>query len=83
MKTTFDIPDVLLRRVKARAALKGASMREFVVEAVEEKLSAEAAGNKRPSGWRRVFGKAPKGAAQEVQAVVDSTFETVDSDEWK
>ena len=58
-------------------------MREFVVEAVEEKLSAEAAGNKGLRGWRRVFGKAPKGAAQKVQAIVDSTFETVDPDEWK
>jgi predicted DNA binding CopG/RHH family protein len=38
MKTTLDIPDPLLRQVKARAALRGVSLRKFVAEALEEKV---------------------------------------------
>jgi hypothetical protein len=40
MKTTLDIPDLVLRRAKAEAAQHGIPLRQFVTEAVEEKLSA-------------------------------------------
>jgi hypothetical protein len=58
-------------------------MRDFFVDAVVEKLSAEGAKNARPRGWRTVFGKAPKGAAAEVQAILDGEFETVDPEGWR
>ena len=83
MKTTLDIPDALLRRVKARAALRGGSMRDFFVDAVVEKLSAEGSKNARARGWRAVFGKAPKGAAAEVQTILDGEFQTVDPEDWR
>jgi len=83
MKTTLDIPENLLRRVKARAALTGASMREFFVEAVEEKLDSERGELAKVRGWRTVFGKVPKGATALVQATLESEFEIVDPDAWK
>jgi hypothetical protein len=83
MKTTLDIPEGLLRRIKARAAQKGSSMREFVVEAVEEKLMAESARGAGVRGWRRAFGKAPAGSTREVQEVLDGAFESVDPEEWR
>ncbi len=83
MKTTLDIPDALLRRVKSRAALKGKSMRDFFVEAVQEKLEAEVKGTATIRGWRTVFGKAPKGTAKEVQAIIDAEFETVNMGDWR
>lgn len=35
MRTTIDLPDELYRSVRARAALKGVSMRELFIEALE------------------------------------------------
>ena len=40
MKTTFDLPDPLLRRAKAVAADQGRPLRDLVAEALSEKLSA-------------------------------------------
>jgi hypothetical protein len=53
MKTTLEIPDRLFRRAKARAAERGIPLRKFVTEAVEEKLSAGAAGTK---PWLQMVG---------------------------
>jgi len=83
MKTTLDIPDSLLRRAKARAALKGGSMRDFFVLAIEERLAAEQRRIGKPQGWRSVFGKAPQGAAAAVQAALEDEFDKVNPDDWK
>lgn len=58
-------------------------MRDFFVEAVEEKLEAEVKNTARIRGWRTVFGKAPKGTTMEIQAIIDSEFETVNMGGWK
>jgi hypothetical protein len=39
MKTTLDIPDLIFRQSKAKAALRGVSLRQFVTEALEDKVS--------------------------------------------
>jgi hypothetical protein len=54
MKTTLDIPDPVLRRAKAEAAQRGISLRQFVTEAVEEKLSAGSKAKEKP--WMRMVG---------------------------
>ena len=40
MKTTFDLPDPLLRRAKAFAAAQGRPLRDLVAEAIEARLAA-------------------------------------------
>jgi len=40
MKTTLEIPDQIFYRAKSKAAEQGVSLRQFVTEAVEEKLGA-------------------------------------------
>mgnify|MGYP003444468493 CR=1 FL=1 len=40
MRTTFDLPDGLMRHLKARAALEGRSLRDLVLELVERGLKA-------------------------------------------
>ena len=56
MKTTFDLPDPLLRRAKAVAADQGRPLRDLVAEALKEKLSAlalaKSAKRGRPSEWK-------------------------------
>ena len=39
MKTTLEIPDVTFRRAKATASSLGIPLREYVTQAVEEKLA--------------------------------------------
>ena len=41
MKTTLEIPDALFRRVKSKAAERGQSLKDFVGEALSEKLGAK------------------------------------------
>ena len=40
MKTTFDLPDPLLRKAKAVAAAQGRPLRDLVAEAIEARLAA-------------------------------------------
>ena len=54
MKTTVEIPDLLFRRAKAKAAEQGIPLRQFVTEAVEDKLEASAATGDKP--WMRMVG---------------------------
>jgi hypothetical protein len=42
MKTTLEIPDPIFRRAKATAAEHGIPLRQFVSEAVAEKLEGKA-----------------------------------------
>ncbi|MEI8294671.1 MAG: hypothetical protein WCG66_11945 [bacterium] len=58
MKTTLDLPDPLFRQAKARAALRGISLRLFVTEAVQEKIeAAQNSGMKQGEpAWMRGFG---------------------------
>lgn len=42
MKTTFDLPDPLLRKAKAAAARQGRPLRDLVAEAIDEKLGQTA-----------------------------------------
>ena len=84
MKTTLEIPDTMFRELKARSALAGQTMRTFVVAAIEERLhGAGKPASVREKGWRAVFGKAPKAAAADIQAVVDREFSRVNPDDWK
>jgi hypothetical protein len=56
MKTTFDLPDPLLRRAKAAAADQGRPLRDLVADALKDKLSAlalaKSARHGRASEWK-------------------------------
>lgn len=41
MRTTIDMPDALYRRTKAVAALRGSSLKDLIVQAVEREVTAE------------------------------------------
>jgi len=55
MKTTLEIPDPIFRRAKAAAAEGGVPLRQFVSEAVAEKLDARHAGGS--GSWIALAGK--------------------------
>jgi hypothetical protein len=70
MKTTFDLPEPLLRRAKAAAAHQGRPLRDLVAEAIDAKLAAdgELAGAARSApaapdhGWKAFAAKLVKQA---------------------
>lgn len=41
MRTTIELPDDLLAQAKVRAAVSGVSLRQFFIEAVEQKLAPQ------------------------------------------
>ena len=47
MRTTIDMPDALYRKTKAVAALRGSSMKELIVRAVEQEVARPKTGMKR------------------------------------
>ncbi len=83
MKTTLDVPDSLYRQIKARAALKGTTIRAFFLDAIQDKLKAERDGGKKTTGWRTVFGKATKDDVCQLQHILDEEFSRIDSEAWK
>lgn len=83
MKTTVEIPDALYRRLKARAAIQGKSVKDYLVEAVREKLAAAPADPKQKTGWRAVYGAARPDEVAELQRIIDQEFSGIDPEGWE
>jgi plasmid stability protein len=62
-KTTLELPTDLVRRVKARAAQQGRSMKSLITEALENTLRTVPS---TPGGWRSVFGRAKPESTRDV-----------------
>jgi len=75
MKTTLEIPDTVFRRAKSKAAERGIPLRQFVTEAVEDKLkAAPLAGQKR---WMKHMGKLKdlRKETARINGVIEEAFE--------
>lgn len=84
MKTTIDIPDVLFRKVKSKAAERSQTLREFVSEALQEKLAPR--GRTARSGepeWMEGFGKLRRlhEETERIQQRIREAFEAVEPED--
>lgn len=81
MKTTLEIPDPLFRRAKSAAAERGIPLREFVSEAVKEKLDSNAKPNDKP--WMAAFGKLRhlRQETARVNKIIEEEFEQVEPED--
>ena len=84
MKTTIEIPDPLFRKVKSKAAERGQTLKEFVGEALQEKLAAKA--SKVQLGepeWMQGFGQLRRLRKEtaRVQARIDEAFEVIEPED--
>jgi len=68
---TVEIPAALYHQSKVRAALKGQTVRAFLLDAVQEKLAGGLPKPADPAGWRRVLGKASPEDVYDVQRRID------------
>jgi len=83
MKTTLEIPDTILRRAKSAAAQQGIPLREFVTEAVKEKLASDAKAAEKP--WLKQMGKL-KHLHQETERInrlIEADSEKIDAEMWR
>ncbi len=84
VKTTVEIPDPLFRRVKSKAAERGQSLKEFMAEALQEKL-ARIAGDLRAGEppWMQGFGKLRRlrNETARIQGRIDEAFEVIESED--
>jgi hypothetical protein len=81
MKATPEIPDAIFRRAKSVAAERGIPLREFVTEAVKDKLTANLRTAEKP--WMAAFGKLRhlhKETAR-VNRLIDEEFEQVEAED--
>ena len=83
MKTTLDVPDRLYRQIKARAALRGQTIKSFFLDAIRDKLAADAKATGKQSGWRAAFGAARPEDVAEVQRIIDEEFSRIDPEDWE
>ncbi len=83
MKTTLEMPDPIFRRAKARAAESGIPLRQFVTQAVQEKLDRAPTAEEKP--WMKHAGKLKhlKAENARVLKVIEAEFETIDHEDWK
>ncbi len=49
MRTTIDLPDALFRKTKAAAALRGSTMKDLIVRAIEREVESHTPKNARKS----------------------------------
>ena len=81
MKTTLEIPDFLFRRAKSVAAERGIPLRQFVTEAVQEKLRI--APQEEP--WTNHLGKLKhlRRERKQIEERVEEAFEQIDRELWR
>jgi len=81
MKTTLEIPDFLFRRAKSVAADRGIPLRQFVTEAVQEKLGTMS----QDKPWMKHVGKLKhlRGERRQVEKRVEEAFERIDREVWR
>ena len=83
MKTTLEIPDPIFRRAKSKAAERGIPLRQFVTEAVEDKLKTSPAPNKKP--WVKHMGKLKHlhKETERINRLIEQDTEKIDPELWR
>lgn len=81
MKTTLEIPDVIFRRAKSAAAERGIPLREFVTDAVKEKLANSGKEGDKP--WMAGFGKLRhlRKESARISRLIEEEFEHVEAED--
>ena len=86
VRTTIELPDSLFREVKATAARHGIRLKDYITEALQDKLSKRPNPAEKP--WMKFAGIAahdPEMVAElkRIEQLVDENFEQIEEEEWK
>jgi hypothetical protein len=81
MKTTIEIPDPLFRKAKSSAAERGQTLKQFMTEALQQKLMAR----DNPGGpeWMKGFGKLRhlRKETSRIQSRIDAAFDVIEPED--
>jgi hypothetical protein len=79
VRITLEIPDAIFRRAKSVAAQRGILLREFVTEAVTDKLADT--GKTGPERWMAAFGKLRhlRKETARINRLIEEEFENVEA----
>ncbi|HUA84042.1 MAG TPA: hypothetical protein VMB85_09300 [Bryobacteraceae bacterium] len=79
MKATLEIPDPVFKQAKTRAAMRGIPLRQYVTEAIQQKVRTE---SEKP--WMKTIGGLRHMHKENVriQQIIDEEFEKIDPEEW-
>lgn len=79
-KTTMELPEALFRQAKAAAAVRGTSFRDFMTQALTEKLRADGATNQ---PWLQSFGKLRRlsGETARINQLIQDEFGQVEPED--
>jgi hypothetical protein len=82
VKTTLEIPDPTFRKAKATASALGIPLREFVTQAVEEKLLSGSHRQGKP--WMECAGELAHlhQETTRIQKIIDEEFERIEPEDW-
>jgi hypothetical protein len=82
MKTTLEIPESIFRRAKAKAAEQRIPLRQFVSEAVAEKLGAGS--TERANAWLKLVGglRHLRKETARINRRIERDFEQIKPEEW-
>jgi hypothetical protein len=83
VKTTLEIPDALFRKAKSTAAQRGQTLKQFVTDAVREKLADGKAAATATPPWMRFFGAGKQYAEsiREIDREIEKEFEQVENED--
>ncbi|MBN8734067.1 MAG: hypothetical protein J0L64_26250 [Acidobacteria bacterium] len=81
MKTTLEIPDPTFRKAKATASAMGIPLREFVTQAVEEKLALGSRRQGKP--WLECAGELAHlhKETRRIERIIDEEFEQIEPED--
>jgi urocanate hydratase len=81
MKTTLEIPDSVFRKAKSAAAARGIPFREFVTEAVRDKLAP----NSGDKPWVKLMGKLKhlRKETARINRLIEDESEKIDPEMWR
>jgi hypothetical protein len=83
MKITLEIPDTIFRRAKSVATERGIPLREFVIEAINDNLAANAKAEGKP--WIKHMGKLKRlhKETARINALVERDSAGIDRKMWR
>jgi hypothetical protein len=84
VKTTIELPDELVRKAKATAARRGTTFRQFVCEALQEKLAREhdSYGQQLAGRWPVPPPDVPIEELRRIDSIIEEAFEQIEPEAW-
>ena len=84
MKTTINLKGDVLRRAKARAALRGQPLAQYMEESLEQKLALDESQDDNLKEWISSLPKVSPSALSDFEKNISANdFREVEDDMWK